>query len=146
MRPYLKNTHKKGLEAWLKWWNTCLASVRPGVQTPVSPNKTIFNGDSCFRTFDSMHTQLSFLLCPSCVSFCKNRCVHTCLFTLLWGIKGSLVCIFLYFHHFWYKCLHAPRVDRNQNNIFLNNYKHHQIQKKMTLVEPIIRYLLGIFL
>jgi hypothetical protein len=33
--PILKNTqHKKGLADWLKWQSTCLASVRPWVQTP----------------------------------------------------------------------------------------------------------------
>jgi hypothetical protein len=37
-RPYLENTQNKtGLEEWLKWWSTCLASIR--VQTSVWPKK-----------------------------------------------------------------------------------------------------------
>jgi hypothetical protein len=39
-RPYLKNTqHKTRLVEWLKWENTCLASVKPWVQTPVLSKK-----------------------------------------------------------------------------------------------------------
>jgi hypothetical protein len=40
LRPYLKNTqHKKELAEWLKWYSTCLASVKPSLQTPVPPKK-----------------------------------------------------------------------------------------------------------
>jgi hypothetical protein len=40
-RPYLKNIQHttKGLLEWLKWKSTCLANLRPRVQTPVLPTK-----------------------------------------------------------------------------------------------------------
>jgi hypothetical protein len=39
-RPYLKNNLKlKGLEVWLKWHTTCLASTRLWVQIPVLTTK-----------------------------------------------------------------------------------------------------------
>jgi hypothetical protein len=30
---------EKGLAAWLKWWNVCVASTRPGVQLLVTPKE-----------------------------------------------------------------------------------------------------------